>query len=311
MNLQQLHYFLTSAEHGSFSAAARELRLAQPSVSEPVRELEAELGVTLFTRVGRGLVLTEAGRRFHPEAERVLHAIDGARDAVRSVKELRGGTLSFGTFGSPSDYLIVNVAADFRRRFPDVRLRLVGVNSSQVADQVREGRLEAGLVVLPVDDDGLDVRPFRHEELVYASREPDRIAEPMTVERLADAPLILYEAHFGSADPTRRQLLDRAQRAGVSLSAVIEVESLEAAVALADRGLGDTIVARGSLKTLRVARSLKFVSFADPLFDTFAFIARRDAPVSPATQALVAIIEKRVAETEALYGGATSAGDAP
>ena len=116
MNLQQLHYFLTTVEHGSFSAAARELRLAQPSVSEPVRELEAELGVALFTRVGRGLVLTEAGRRFHPEAERVLDGIDRAHDAVRSVKELRGGTLSFGTFGSPSDYLIVNVAADFRRR---------------------------------------------------------------------------------------------------------------------------------------------------------------------------------------------------
>lgn len=309
MNLQQLHYFLTTAEHGSFSAAARELRLAQPSVSEPVRELEAELGVALFTRVGRGLVLTEAGRRFHLEAERVVDGIDRARDAVRAVKELRGGTLSFGTFGSPSDYLIVNVAADFRRRYPDVRLRLVGINSSHVADQVREGRLEAGLVVLPVDDDGLAVRPFRHEELVYVSREEDRVAAPMTVQGLADAPLILYEAQFGAADPTRRQLLDRAQRAGVSLSPVIEVESLAAAVALAARGLGDTIVARGSLKAHRAARSLKAVSFADPLYDTFAFIARRDAPVSPATRALIEIIEKRIGETEALYGGATSEGD--
>ena len=68
MNVQQLRYFLAAVEHGSFSAAARELRLAQPSVSEQVRQLEAELGVELVARVGRGLVPTEAGRRFRPEA---------------------------------------------------------------------------------------------------------------------------------------------------------------------------------------------------------------------------------------------------
>ena len=79
MNLQQLTYFLAAARHGSFSGAARELHLAQPSVSEQVRQLEAELGVALFTRVGRGLVPTEAGLRLQPEAERVLADLERAR----------------------------------------------------------------------------------------------------------------------------------------------------------------------------------------------------------------------------------------
>jgi DNA-binding transcriptional LysR family regulator len=307
MTIQQLEYFLATAEHGSFSSAARSLYLTQPSVSEQVRQLEAELGIALFARAGRGLVLTEAGRRFRPEAERVLADIDRARDAVAEVRDLRGGTLGFGMFGTASAYLIADLAADFRRRYPDVRLRLVGLNSSEVAEQVREARLEAGLVVLPIDDAGLDIRVARLEELVLVSREPGHVEEPVTIERLARLPLILYDAQYGADDPMRRQLLDRAQRAGITLRPVIEVEHIEAAVGLARRGLGDTIVPRSAISR-QSGRGLHFVSFAEPLYDTFAFIARSDAPVSPATRAFVEIVERRlerVAEA-ALYAGGMS-----
>src|SRR6188472_3544174 len=273
MTIQQLTYFLATVEHGSFSAAARSLYLTQPSISEQVRQLEAELGISLFARAGRGLVLTEAGRRFRPEAERVLADVERARDAVAEVRDLRGGTLGFGMFGTASAYLIADLAADFRRKYPDVRLRLVGLNSSEV----RDATLEAGLIVLPVDDSGLDLRVARLEELVVVSRDDDRAREPVTIEALAAAPLILYDAQYGADDPMRRQLVDRAQRAGVTLRPVIEVEGIEAAVGLARRGLGDTIVPRAAISRQGV-RGLHFASFAEPLFDTFAFIARTDAP---------------------------------
>ncbi len=304
MNLQQLAYFLATAAHGSFSGAARALRLAQPSVSEQVRQLEAELGVELFARVGRGIVLTEAGRRFRPEAERIMADLDRARDAVRAVRDVRGGVLSFGMFGSASAFLIADLASAFRKRHPEVRVRLVGRNSSEVADAVREGRLEAGLVVLPVDAAGLDVRPFHTEELVFVSREPLRLRDPITIERLAETPLILYDTHHRLDDPTRRQLDDRAQRAGVVLHPVIEVESVVAAVTLAARGAGDTVVARAALESMRGTRGLGAVSFADPLYDTFAFITREGAPVSPATGVMIEIVERRlVRESTVLYAG--------
>ena len=188
MTIQQLTYFLATAEHGSFSGAARALYLTQPSISEQVRQLEGELGIALFARAGRGLVLTEAGRRFRPEAERVLADVERARDAVAEVRDLRGGTLGFGMFGTASAYLIADLAADFRRKYPDVRLRLVGLNSSEVADQVRDATLEAGLIVLPVDDAGLDLRVARLEELVVVSREAERAGEPVTIEALARHP---------------------------------------------------------------------------------------------------------------------------
>jgi DNA-binding transcriptional LysR family regulator len=279
-------------------------------VSEQVRQLEDELGVALFARAGRGLALTEAGRRFRPEAERVLADLDQARDTVAAIRELRGGTLSFGMFGTASAYLIADLAAEFRRKYPEVRLRLVGLNSSEVADRVRDGALEGGLVVLPIDDAGLELRVARSEELVVISRVEERVAKPVTIEQLAAAPLILFDAHYGADDPMRRQLLERAQQAGVTLQPVIEVESMEAAVALASRGFGDTVIPRAAFGR-RHARTLHAASLAEPLYDTFAFIARHDAPLSPAVRAFVAIVERHLGkEAEAiLYAGGPSESD--
>ena len=139
MTLQQLEYFLAAVEHRSFSAAAAALHMAQPSLSEQIRRLEAELGSPLFVRA-RKLELTEAGRLFQPEAERTLAAAQEARDSVREVRELEAGTATFGTFGNAPYYLLSDLVQDFRKRYPHVRVRLLGQNSSEVADAVRDGR---------------------------------------------------------------------------------------------------------------------------------------------------------------------------
>jgi DNA-binding transcriptional LysR family regulator len=295
MTLQQLRYFLTAADKGSFSAAAESLLMAQPSLSDQIRKLEAELGVALFTRAGRRLVLTEAGRMLRPHAERTLAAAEEAVESVKEVRTLTGGTVSFGTFGSAHHYLLGGLVQDFRRRHPDVRVRVVGQNSVEVADAVRDGVLEAGLIALPVDDGGLEVRPSIREENHYVSASPQRTAKPKTIEELAAAPLILYDARWGPVDPMRRQLAERAQRAGVRLEPQIEVEYLTAALDLAARRLGDTIADPSVLVTRGYARKLTTVSLDPPLYDTYAFITRRNAHLSPATRAFMELAEKRVA----------------
>lgn len=294
MTLQQLTYFLAAAERRSFSAAAESLHMAQPSLSEQVRRLEAELGVALFARGGRSLELTEAGRLLLPQAERTLAAAQDAAESVQEVRTLMGGTATFGTFGNAPYYLLSDLVQDFRSRHPGVKVRLIGQNSSEVADSVREGRLEGGLIVLPIDDRGLDVRTALDDEILFMTTDPEKVREPMTIERLAEVPLILYDARFGWNDPTRRQLADRAQRAGVTIEPEIEVEYLEAALDLAARGLGDTLAARNIALGRGFARRLQSVSFDPPLVDTFAFITRRNAHVSPATRAFMELAEKRI-----------------
>lgn len=296
MTPQQLQYFLAAIEHGSFSSAAEALHMAQPSLSEQVRRLEDELGVALFQRAGRGLVLTEAGRVLRPHAESTLAELEAARASVVEVRELRGGTAAFGTWGTARYYFGPDLIAAFRRRHPDVRVRLLGQNSSEVVEAVHAGTLEAGAIVLPVDDRGLEVHPVLRDELVFASTETTRVRQPMTMERLALAPLILPEATWGVDDPTRRQLAVLAQRAGIVIEPEIEVEDAEAAVELAARGIGDTLVARGMLLGLgrRVSRRLGWAPFAEPIYETVAFVWRRGARLSPATRAFIDLAQERL-----------------
>jgi DNA-binding transcriptional LysR family regulator len=294
LTLQQLRYFLAAAQQGSFSAAAGELRVAQPSVSEQVRRLEQELGVPLFGRVGRGLVLTEAGRTFRPHAEAALRAVTAAQEAVAGVRDISSGTASFGAFGTALHYVLGDLVQDFRERYPSVRLRIVGENSSEVAARVRDGQLEAGLVVLPIDDSGLDVHPVMREQVLFVSSRPERLRTPMSMTRLARVPLVLPAARYGPLDPTRRQLAERAQRAGVRIEPVIEVEELASALELVARGLGDTVAAEGSLEGRHVPRGLGSVAFDDPIENVFAFIQRTDSPLSPATVELMELAEARL-----------------
>jgi DNA-binding transcriptional LysR family regulator len=293
MTFQQLQYVLAAFEHGSFSAAAQALHLAQPSLSEQVRRLEAELGVKLFERVGRGLVPTEAGRALRPHAEAALAALDAARASVGAVRELRGGTAAFGTFGTARSYLGTDLVEDFRRRHPDVRVRIVGQNSTETAEAIRAGELEAGLVVLPIDDHGLSVRPAMRDEILYVSADPARLRRAMTVKRLAQAPLILAWASWGGHDPTRRQLAELAQREGVRIEPQIDVEDAEVALELTARGLGDTIATRGMLRSMATPE-LGWVAFAEPVFETIAFTWRRGAQLSPATREFVTFAERRL-----------------
>lgn len=295
MTLQQLSYFLAVAEHGSFSAAAEQLHMAQQSLSEQIKRLEAEFGVPLFVRAGRRLELTEAGRRLVPEAERTLGAAEEARQVVNELRELTGGTVSFGTFGSAHHYLLTGLIKAFRERHPLVHVRVVGQNSAEVADAVREGRVEAGLVVLPIDDRGLEVRSLElDEEILYMSADPKRAETPKSIEQLAESPLILYDVRWGTEDPTRRQIAERAQLAGVKIEPLIEVEYLTAALDLAAGGAGDTIAPAAVAKTRGYDQRLHWVSLDPPLYDTFAFITRRNAHLSPATRAFMELAEQHI-----------------
>src|SRR5689334_5546652 len=106
MTLQQLRYFLAACQHGSFTAAADSLFIAQPSVAEQIRRLEQELGVRLFVRTGRKLTLTEAGSGLQAHAQRVMAAMDATEAWARGARDLQGGTASLGTFGVAYKYMV-------------------------------------------------------------------------------------------------------------------------------------------------------------------------------------------------------------
>src|SRR4051812_624846 len=146
--------------------------MAQPSLSEQVRRLEAELGVQLFARAGRGLTPTDAGETLRPHAERTLAAAEEARESVVDVRELRGGIATFGTWGTARYYPGTDIVAAFRRRHPEVRVRLIGQNSFEVVEAVRRGDIEAGMGSPPLDDPRVHGQPIMRGEIGYPGAHP-------------------------------------------------------------------------------------------------------------------------------------------
>jgi DNA-binding transcriptional LysR family regulator len=291
LSLQQIRCFCAALELGSFTAAADALRVSQPAVAEQVRKLEQALGTDLFVRAGRGVVATDAGRTFAEHAARSLRAVEEAAESVGELTALRGGTVAVGVFGEPSAWRVDQLAVTFLRRRPDVSVRLVGRNSSAIVEQVRRGELEAGGVVLPIDDEKLDVRPIVRDEVLYVSASPERTRQPATIERLAATPLIFYDAESGDRDPIRRQLAERAQALGVRLQPKVEVELKDIALRIVAAGIGDTYLPSAYTHAPYYPDGLGTAPFSPALYDTFAVITRRGGRLSPGVRELVAELE--------------------
>lgn len=294
MTISQVNYFLASAAAGSLTQAAEDLGVAQPTLSEQIRKLEQSLGVVLFTRAKQGLTLTEAGERFLPHARKVANDYATAVDSVSGIREREEGTVSFGMFNS-GPFVLSGLIPAFRTLYPKIHVRVIGSNSAQIADAVRTGKLEAGVVALPVDARGLTIGDALWScEAAYFHVDPAATALPVTVQGLLERPLVLPDAGWAQTDPTRRQLSSRAQRAGSSLVPDIEVETGVAALQIAASGVAGAVVSVPVAEALGYTKRLNWVSLDPPLVETFAVITRDPDSLSPGTQAMIELLSQHM-----------------
>jgi len=297
LSLHQLRCFLAAYEHGSLTAAAEELGYAQPSVSEQIRALEKTLGAPLFRRVGRGVVPTTVGDSLRPHAEATIAAAEEARRAVQRVTSLQTGTIRFGMFGTARLYAGAGLVADVLARHPGVRVELIGQNSSDVQDELRRGRLEAAMIAVPnVTSEGMSVTPVARDELVYISADPERLASPVTAQRLSRASLVMPETTWRADDSTRIVLRRMLHETGRNPQTRIEVEDVETAVELVGMGLADSVIPRGAAEQLlaRLAPTAGWVSLRPRQFDTLAIVHRAGATLSPAARLMIDLATTRI-----------------
>jgi DNA-binding transcriptional LysR family regulator len=297
LSLHQLRCFLATYELGSLTAAAERLGYAQPSVSEQIRALEKSLGATLFRRVGRGVVPTTVADSLRPHAERTIAAAEEARRAVASVTALETGTIRFGMFGTARLYAGAALIADVLERHPGVRVELIGQNSSDVQEDLRRGRIEAAMIAVPtVRSEGMQVTPVARDELVYVSAEPDRIASPITHQRLATASLVMPETTWREQDSTRTVLRQMLHETGRNPQTRIEVEDVETAVELVGLGLADSVIPRGAAEQLlpRLAPRAGWVRLRPRQYDTLAIVHRSGASLSAAATLMIELATRRI-----------------
>lgn len=177
MELRQLESFVTVAEELHFGRAAARLQVSGPPLSQQIRRLEREVGAELFDRHTRAVALTPAGAAFLAPARRALAAADEAASAARRAAEGGTGTVRLGFAGPGSNRWLYAIARRFRQRRPGARLALItGRFSGELAQDLRDDRIDAALLRTPVDDDGLVVHELARQRLMAALPEEHPLA---------------------------------------------------------------------------------------------------------------------------------------
>lgn len=240
MKLQRMRYALAIADHQHFGRAAAALHVRQPALSQQIKQLESELGVKLFERGLRGVELTTAGEAFCREARRAVDAAERAETAARRAEEGAMGRLRVGYIGTAMYWLLPRVVQEFRTRYPEVDLDFVELASSRQAEQLADGRLDFGLLRVPLPDRWPTLR-FRR-----LAREPLAVALPaqhpltrrgsVPVARLCDVPLVVVRRSLEPA--SHDQILRLCRQEGFEPRIAAEADQIESVLGLVAAGLG-------------------------------------------------------------------------
>ena len=288
MDLRQVEYVLAVAEEGGFTAAAAVLNVAQPSLSQSVRVLEAELGVELFHRVGRGVVLSEAGAAFVAAARQVRRDVAELRDSVAAVRDVVAGELEIAALPTLAVDPLAPLIGEFRRAHAGVAVRLLEPGETGPAEYVRRGAaelgaVELGAVELPVGPDLVTV-PLRPQQLVAICGPADgaRFGTRARLDALAQLPLVATPR----GTSTRRVLDAALASAGVEGRVAVEVDQREAIVPLVLAGAGIAFVPEAQAAGA-TRQGAKIVRPKPPLRRSIGLVHRRR--LSPAARAFVAL----------------------
>lgn len=168
MDLDQLRSFVAVVDAGTVIRAATRRRLAQPSVSQHLRRLEASLGVKLFDRVGRGLVLTDAGRALLPRARRILAEVDEARIELASDVEAGEGAVAIGAIPTMAPYILPPALRRLRSKLPRCAIEVREDYTERLVESVADGALDAAITSTPIDDPTVAVEVLGVESLLVA-----------------------------------------------------------------------------------------------------------------------------------------------
>ena len=273
LRLDQLRTFTEVIARGSFSAAAEKLRLTQPAVSLQVRQLEKRLGVRLIERGGKRAPPTPAGAELLDHARRIDASVAAALEGMARHAGGTFGRVRIGTGATACIYLLPPVLRDLRRRFPNLEITVKTGNTAEVLKELDENALDLGLVTLPAPGRSFAVTPLLEDPFVaVAPAEGAPLPKVLTPARLAERPLVLYEA----GGNTRRVVDAWFARAGIAPTPVMDLGNVEAIKELVGAGLGCAVLP--GLAVRDAGKRMPIVSrpLSPKLHRRLALVLRRD-----------------------------------
>ncbi len=293
MDTRVLSNFLRVAETGKLRQAAAELNLAQPALSRQIAMLEEDVGAQLFVRHRRGVTLTEAGELFRDHAQAILASVEQARAVVSSVGRDPTGTVTLGLPTSMIYVLSGDLVEAYRERFPKVFLRVHEAVGHVVEARLKEGRLDAAILIEPRAMPGIALTPLIEEDIYLVGPGDAGLSldTPVTPADLAQLPMIM----LASENHVRSKAETALSRAGLSLNAALEVEGQPLTFDLVRRGLGYTLLPYCAARAEMAAGRMSGAPIAN-LGLGWTLGVNRTRAGAPAVSALVELVEEIVAE---------------
>jgi DNA-binding transcriptional LysR family regulator len=291
MELRHIAGFVAVAEELHFGRAAARLHIAQPPLSQQIRQLERDLGVQLFERTTRAVRLTSAGQAMLKPAKAVLADVDVAARAARAGGRGEVGRITIGFAGASTHDTVPRLTRAVRARHPAVELVLRGQTYSGAAlSMVAEGSIDLGFIRLPVRREGVATRVIEREELVAAIPSDHALAQHDRIRLvdLAEEPFVAFPGLGGSA--VREALVQACLSAGFSPRIVQEAPDSYTILALVAAGVGVTLTV-SSVQHIRV-EGMVYRRLAEPARAMLLALAwRRDSP-NAALRSVLAVAEQ-------------------
>jgi len=259
MELRQLRYFVAIVDHGSLSRAALVLHVAQPALTQQLRQLEDELGVQLLHRSAQGVLSTDAGKVFYEHALAILKQVADAQAAVVQSAERPSGSVTLGLPHSISGALALPLLSAIRQRYPEITLQLTEELTGNLAEQLRSGRVNLAVLLDDGQLGGFATIPLVEEELRFICRADAPLAgrSSVSLREALDTTLILPGLQHG----VRPRIESTARAAGLAVRDVIEINSIAILKSAILAGMGATIlpvapvlaeVERGAMRALAI-----------------------------------------------------------
>lgn len=245
MDIEQLQCFVSVADNGSFSRAAVMLRVPQPRLSRAIRALEVELRQNLFHRHGRGVSLTEPGKKFLAHCRGVLVQLERARAELEQGRSEPTGQVVVGLPHSISRVLTLPVVTAFRAQFPQAMLRVTEGLTIHLQEWLLAGRVDIALLHDPVPTSAIETIPMRRDPLYLMGPAKAPAGEDIPMRELANLPLVMP----GRPHPMRMFVETQLSNLGLKPQIVVEIDSIGAIVDAVEDGLGYAIVSANAVGT--------------------------------------------------------------
>ena len=282
MDLQQLRVFRAVVEASGFTRASEQLGLSQSTVSQHIKQLEDELGSSLFLRAGKKIYVSEAGKLLVTYADRIFKELKNAEMSVRELSAMKRGTIKLGTGATTLTYQLPKVLGEYKRRYPHIDLIVITGTTESLLTQVAKQTLDLAIVMqTEKTPQHIFMTPLESEELVVILNAEHSLARKNSLDPadLESLPFILYEKNNAMQDLIESYFA----RMKVSPTISMRVENIEAIKSLVKAGLGASIVPLCSVSSVPQTSMLRVMRVKGLTMQRHLALATLDAEVLPTT----------------------------